>query len=108
MTLWSFDIVDINEEFMDSCEICIGWSSQSLLDMAIFKGITVYPKALRELMFSLATEISGDGTYPKFNLEYVDVAPDEYLIDYPGTYMLLTADDIESDEDGTSDDDVSE
>ena len=75
-TVWSFDIVDIDGEYLDSCDICIEFPSESMANMVVCNGIQVYPKELRGIMFYLAKEEFGG--YPKFRLEFQRYVGDEY------------------------------
>jgi len=74
-TVWSFDIVDIDGEYLDSCDICIEFPSESMANMVVCNGIQVYPKELRGIMFYLAKEEFGG--YPKFRLEFQRYVGDE-------------------------------
>lgn len=67
-TVWSFDIVDLDGGYLDTCDICIEFSTKSMADMVICNGVHVYPKELRGVMFYLAKEEFGG--YPKFRLEF--------------------------------------
>jgi hypothetical protein len=108
-TIWSFDIVNIEGEYLATRNICIGFPSESMAYIVESIGIQLYPDKLRTVMFELARE-EFDG-YPDFRLKFVKYS-DAIEVDYIAEASLCLAPDTDDydiltdDEDEDSDTEI--
>lgn len=94
-TLWSFNIIDANSDIIGSSEICIAFKDTSTAEFAVYAGISIFPKDLRNVMISMTDEANveyeADMLVPVFSLEFVEyVHDDDTITNYEGSYLLTT------------------
>jgi len=90
-TLWSFNVTDADSDIIGSMELCIAFKDISTAEFAVYSGISIFPKDLRDIIISMVDDLVWDSAWlvPIFDLTFVEYVHDDSTItQYEGDYLL--------------------